>query len=90
MSVVIIRHKVKDFAAWKIAYDAHKPVRDKAGLAKSKVLRSAGDANEVVLIFDGADIGKTKEFMASADVQAAMQAAGVTDKPDVYFLDPVE
>jgi hypothetical protein len=90
MSVIIIRHKVKDFAAWKIAFDAHKPVRDAAGLSKSRVLRSAGDANEVVLVFDDADIDKTKAFMASADVQAAIKAAGVTDKPDVYFLDAVE
>ena len=90
MSVVIIRHKVKDFAAWRKAFDAHKPVRDKAGLSASKVYRSAGDANEVVLVFDGADIDKTKAFMASADVQDAIKAAGVTDKPDVYFLNAVE
>lgn len=90
MSVVIIRHKVKDFAAWKKAFDAHKPVREEAGLIRSKVFRSAGDANEVVLIFDGADIEKTKAFMASPDVQDAIKAAGVTGTPDVYFLNAAE
>ena len=89
MSVIIIRHKVKDFAAWKVAFDAHKPVRDNAGLSASKVLRSAAGPNEVVLIFDGADIEKAKAFMASSDVQDAIKAAGVTDKPDVYFLEAV-
>jgi hypothetical protein len=53
-------------------------------------LRSADDASEVVLIFDAADINKVKAFVASAELQSAMQVAGVVDKPDVYFLNPVD
>ena len=90
MAVVIIRHKVKDFATWKSAYDAHKPARDAAGLSKAQVLRSAGDPNEVVLLFDAADINKAKGFVASADLQSAMRGAGVVDKPDIYFLNPAD
>ena len=90
MPVVIIRHKVKDFATWKKAFDAHKPAREGTGLSKSRVLRSADDASEVVLIFDAADVNKVKAFVASAELQSAMQLAGVVDKPDVYFLNPVD
>jgi hypothetical protein len=90
MPVVIIRHKVKDFATWKKAFDAHQPTREGTGLSKSRVLRSADDASEVVLIFDAADINKVKAFVASAELQSAMQLAGVVDKPDVYFLNPVD
>ena len=90
MAVVIIRHKVKDFASWKRAFDAHKPAREGTGLSKSRVFRSADDPSEVVLVFDAADISKVKAFVASAELQSAMKAAGVVDKPDVYFLNPAD
>ena len=90
MAVMIIRHKVKDFAVWKRAYDAHKTTRDSAGLSKARLFRSADDASEVVILFDVADIGKAKAFGASADLQSAMKGAGVVDKPDVYFLNPAD
>jgi hypothetical protein len=48
---MLVRHKVRDFAAWKPAYDAHRPKRDEAGLTEEHVLRGASDANEVVLLF---------------------------------------
>ena len=86
MAVMIIRHKVKDFAAWKRAYDAHKTTRDSAGLSNARLFRSADDASEVVILFDVADISKAKAFGASADLQSAMKGAGVVDQPDVYFL----
>ena len=90
MAVVIIRHQVKDFAAWKKAFDAHKPAREGTGLSKSRVFRSADDPSEVVLVFDAADISKVKAFVASTELQSAMKAAGVIDKPDVYFLNPAD
>lgn len=90
MAVMIIRHKVKDFAAWKRAYDAHKTTRDGAGLSNARLFRSADDASEIVILFDVADIGKAKAFGASADLQSAMKGAGVVDKPDVYFLNPAD
>ena len=32
MPLLVIRHKVKDYASWKTAYDAHAGARTKAGL----------------------------------------------------------
>jgi len=90
MAVLIIRHKVKDFAEWKKAFDAHRPTREGTGLSSSRVLRSDDDANQVVLIFDGVDIAKAKAFVASPELQSAMAAAGVVDKPDIYFLNAAD
>ena len=90
MAVMIIRHKVQEFGAWKRAFDAHKPVRDAAGFTQQRVLRSADDPSVVVLVFDTPDIAKAKAFIASADLQAAMKNAGVTDQPDVYFLNAAD
>ena len=86
MPLLIIRHKVKDFANWKTAYDAHAGARDKAGLANGRVTRSIDDPNELVLIFDVNDLEQAKAFGASDELRTAMQNAGVVDMPTVYFL----
>ena len=83
---VLIRHKVLDFAKWKVGYDAHAPKRAEAGLVEKHLLRSADDGNEVVLLFEAKDLNRAKAFIASADLRETMQAVGVVDKPDIYFL----
>jgi hypothetical protein len=90
MALLIIRHKVKDFAHWKTAFDAHAGARAKAGLTNARVTRSVDDPNEVVLIFDAADLEQAKAFGVSDDLRAAMQNAGVTDMPTAYFLNEVK
>ena len=83
---LLVRHKVRDFSEWKRGYDAHLPKRKEAGLAEKHLLRSAGDPNEVVLLFEATDMSRAKAFAESADLRETMQALGVIDKPDLYFL----
>jgi heme-degrading monooxygenase HmoA len=83
---MLIRHRVADFAKWKPVYDAHASAREKAGLKEIHLLRNLDDPNEVILLFSVEDIDKAKAFAASDDLRTAMQRAGVSDKPDVYFL----
>jgi hypothetical protein len=88
MPMVIVRHKIKDFDTWKKALDGHKSAQAAARLSNPRVFRSADDPNETIVLFDAQDIGKAKGFASSADLKSTMQAAGVIDKPDVYFLNP--
>ncbi len=86
MPHIMIRHKVADFGKWKSAYDAHISARQSAGLKEEHLLRSSDNPNEVVLLFSAEDLNKAKQFAASDDLRQRMQQAGVTDKPDIYFL----
>jgi len=86
MNYLLIRHKVADFAKWKPAYDAHGSVRANAGLKEERLLRSIENPNEVVLLFSAQDLDKAKQFASSDDLRQRMQQAGVTDKPDLWFL----
>ncbi|MCX7394257.1 MAG: hypothetical protein NTW75_09035 [Planctomycetales bacterium] len=86
MNHLFIRHKVSNFAAWKDSYDSHAASRASAGLTELHLLRSIDNPNEVVMLFSVADLNKAQAFAASDDLRSAMQKAGVTDKPDVYFL----
>ena len=83
---MLIRHKVADFAKWKPVYKAHLSARQKAGLKEEHLFRNADDPNEVMLLFSVEDVDKAKAFTGSDDLRQAMENAGVSDKPDFYFL----
>lgn len=85
-SYLLIRHKVRDFNTWKAGFDAHAPKRTEAGLTEKYLLRSAGDPNEVVALFEATDLNRARAFSESADLRQKMEQAGVVDKPDIYFL----
>ena len=83
---MLIRHKVADFAKWKPVYDDHLAARQKGELEEVHLLRNIENPNEVILLFSVKDFDKAKAFAASDDLRQTMQKAGVSDKPDVYFL----
>jgi hypothetical protein len=86
MAYVMVRHKVADFAKWKPAYDAHKPMRAAAGLKEGHVLRNVDDPNEVVVFLECADVSKVRSFISSPDLHNAMKQSGVVDKPNIFLL----
>jgi len=88
--IIIVRHKVKDFAAWKSSFQAYEAERAAAGLTNPRLFCSADDPSEVVLVLDAADLGAAKAFASSPELQSAMAAAGVMDRPDVYFLNAAD
>ena len=89
MGMIVVHHKVKDFAAWKPVYDKHAAARKAAGLTKDHVLQSVDDRNAVTIVMDFSDASKAKAFAASADLKAAMKLAGVVGKPDIHILNKV-
>ncbi len=86
ITYVLVRHKVKDFTAWKQAYETHLPKRVEAGLTETYLFRSADNPNEVVILFEAKDLDRAKAFAESPDLRETMMKAGVVDKPDIYFL----
>ena len=62
------------------------PAQQKAGLKEEHLFRNADNPNEVLLLFSVEDVDKAEAFAASDDLRQAMEKAGVSNKPDVYFL----
>ena len=87
MPYMIIRHKVKDFAAWKTVFEEHGGTRATAGSKGGYLLRNQDDPNETVILLEVDDTAGAREMAGSADLRDAMQRAGVADQPDFYFLD---
>ena len=76
-----------DFSKWKPAYEAHLPARQNAGLRELHLLRNVDDPNEVIVLLEAEDLQRAKDFTAAPDLRETMQAAGVADRPDIYFLE---
>lgn len=83
---VLVRHKVRDYSAWKPGYDSHLPVREAAGLTEKKLLHEADDPNNLFILFKAEDLAKAKAFTESADLKQKMEEVGVVDRPDMWLL----
>ena len=80
-----IIHQCKDYLSWKKIYDADAPNRAAAGLTDLQVLREHDDANLVGLMFEVSDVDRATAFARSADLAAAMNAAGIVGTPKLRF-----
>ena len=87
MGVMIVHHAVRDYGAWRPAYDAHEAARRAAGLTNGRVFRSAEDPNDILILFDMADRRRAEEFGRSDDLREAMRRAGVLGQPEIRFAD---
>jgi len=82
-AVIVVTQAVRDFAAWKKAFDADKPSRDKDQIAERFVVRDAESPNLVTVIFEAAGAADVKAFVANLSSRQAMQSAGVLGPPVV-------
>jgi hypothetical protein len=87
MGVMIVHHAVRDYAAWRPAYDAHEAARRAAGLTNGRVFRSTEDPNDILILFDTSDRRRAEEFGGSDDLKSAMQNSGVIGQPKIRFAD---
>jgi hypothetical protein len=85
-----VRYKVEDYARWKAVFDEHGPMRKDYGFRRGYLLRNAHDASELVILFEVEDLDRARQFTRSEAVREAMRRAGVTGRPDVYFLEELE
>lgn len=87
---ILVRHKVADYGKWKPAFDAHGATREKSGSKSGPLFRNADDPNELIFLMEFDDLDKGRQFAQSDDLRETMQRAGVSDHPDVYFLEQIE
>ncbi len=87
---LMVKHKVKDWDAWKKVFDDHKQARMDAGLTDRVVAYTVGDNHSVTLVFAVADMAKAKAFINSKDLKDKMKEGGVEGPPNFFFYRIVE
>ncbi len=90
MTHLLVRSKVEDYAKWKPVFDGMGAIRKAYGSKGGHVFRSADNPNEVVVLLEWDSVEKARQFAQSDDLRKAMQEAGVSDQPNIYFLEEVD
>ncbi len=83
----LVYHQVKDFTEWKWGFEAALPMRLAAGERGSEYGTLNGDPNTVYVISEWTSVEAAQSFFANPELEKAMQAAGVTEKPTIMIFD---
>lgn len=81
-----VTENLKDFAAWKPAFDSNDANRKAAGLEKIVLSQVIDKPNTVQIVYQVTDPQKVKEFYESPAMKAGMQKAGVLSKPQIDLV----
>lgn len=83
---VLVHHEVADYPAWKAVFDAALDWRHKNGERSVRIFHSAGNLNDLTLLFEWESLEQARAFMVSDELKARMATAGVEGQPRVEFL----
>jgi heme-degrading monooxygenase HmoA len=87
MAYMLVRHKVKDYEAWKSAFDSKLDLRKRYGEKSYEILREDKSPNELVALFGWDSLEHARKYANSAELKEAMADAGVIGKPEIDFLE---
>lgn len=87
MRTLLIRHKVSDYDAWRRIFDGDAETRRANGSGEARVFRSDADPGEIWLLVEWDDLARARLFTRSDDLLDLMERAGVTDRPDYWYLE---
>ena len=82
----IVQHPVRDYAAWRTAYEDVQPLRDKHGVSAADVLQDPADPNNVTVLHWFPSVGQAQAFVADPGLKDAMTSAGVTATPRIEIV----
>jgi hypothetical protein len=86
VSMMVVKHKVSNFAKWKDSYEAHDSARLANGIHNYVLGRGLQDSNMVLVALKVDDIAKAKAFGKDPYLKKAMQKAGVTGAPVISYF----
>ncbi len=82
---LFVRHEVADYATWKKSYDGFRTTQKKLGVVSQAVYQSADSPNDVTVTHVFHSLDQAKAFVASPELKAAMEKAGVKGAPQIWF-----
>jgi quinol monooxygenase YgiN len=85
MATLFVVHDVKDFGAWKQAYDAFDGERQSMGVTGHGVYQAEENPNQITIYHDFESMDAAKAFMQSDRLREVMVEAGVQGEPKVWF-----
>lgn len=85
-NMLLVKHKVADFAKWKMSYEEHDSMRLANGVHSYVIGRGVSDSNMVLVALKCDDLAKAKAFAKDPSLKQAMKKGGITGTPSVSFV----
>jgi hypothetical protein len=85
---LFVRHDVADYAAWKKGYDDFDERRRGMGVTGAAIFQALGNPNDVTVTHDFESEDAATAFLSSAELQGAMENAGVVGEPQAWLASP--
>ena len=82
MAISIVRHKVKDYTAWRKAFDDFAETRKKGGEKSAVVVQVEGNPNDVIVINTWPSTEAAEAFFSNPELKQAMEKGGVEGTPE--------
>jgi hypothetical protein len=84
---LLITHTVADYTKWRVGFDAHEPARRAAGATGVfHIYRDVENPNQITSLLEWNTAENARKFAADPALKEVMRAAGVTNAPEVRFL----
>ncbi len=90
MTVLRIKHKVRDYDSWKTVFDDFRETRKKGGEKSYRICHTENDPNELDVIFEWDNLENARSFVKSPELKNAMEKAGIMEAPEISFLKEVD
>jgi hypothetical protein len=87
MALMVVLHRVKDYAAWRKGYEDVGPMQKAGGVTAESVFRAKDDPNNVLVLHHFATMPEAVAFTKSSDLREAMERNGVEGAPRFEFYD---
>jgi len=82
-ATLIVRHKVEDFGAWRLAYDSAEGLRQEFGCTGAEVMLDPADGHDVYVLHRFPSLEQAQGFASSDGLHEVMGQAGVVGAPRV-------
>lgn len=82
-AILVVRHRVNDFGAWRAVYDTVGDLRQRHGCTADEVFVDPGDKQDVFVVHRFPTLEQAQAFAGSDELREAMGRAGVAGPPRV-------
>jgi quinol monooxygenase YgiN len=88
--ILVVHHRVSDFATWKPVFDDHEGVRHSHGEIEHRIYQDPLEPNRIVIHNDFPSEEAAHGLMADPSLKDAMERAGVTGEPGISLAELAE
>jgi quinol monooxygenase YgiN len=87
---LLVRNRITSFDEWKKVFDALGPTRRQHGCLRTTVYQDARDPKLVVVLTEMEDMAAARRWASSTELVDGMARAGVTQAPEIEFLNAMD